>query len=292
MNRLNLRRIAGQHGAGLNEPTGGKGNIDLVGHSRNVYGYAQPPRWTESDQFTAETASRAAAEREFAEGHPVLLHAGRAMTALLRLDRHVAEADADRMLSDLGKREKLKAARADAARSLAQQAVAIRGHRTAHDQRLHALYDPAVIAKDDLASLLLDREARDHWRDLNDDGRMMLAAEMASTGAHDRIALALLRGLVPLANPYADLVSKGWRAAVAKREPSKAAQIATETGDVQWAESVIDATKAYITPMLDDRAGLYRAVRELTGGPDFYDFAPGERGLFEHQIAAAKAAEG
>ncbi|HXR91078.1 MAG TPA: hypothetical protein VN750_12465 [Steroidobacteraceae bacterium] len=292
MNRLNLRRIA-QFAAVFQEPSGSTSALQFSGGNKRLYGFAAPPRWTESDQFTADTATLAdPTAREFTEAHPAYTHAGRAMATLLRLDRAVAEVGKDRSLSPIGQGEKLKATRADAARQVAIQAGAIRTIRTAHDGRFAAFYDPQ--AADDLPSLLLDQEIRAHWRSLNDSARTELAASMASTGANDRVALALLRGPIPLADPYAELVTKGWRAAVAKREPAKAAEVAIEAADLDWAEHVVDATRQYVRPLLapdlEDRVArieIYKAVRDIAGAPELFGFADHERPQLERRIAAA-----
>jgi hypothetical protein len=287
MNRLNLRRLA-QFGAALREaPTGSSSNIEIAGQSRRLYGFAKPPRWTEIDAFSAETERLGADQREFRESSPAFVHAGRAMTALLRLDRDVTAVGKDPTLSERGRHEKVRPFRVEAAHSLAQQAAAIRTHRTAHDQRSTALYAPPALARDDLASLLEDRELRDHWHNSTDQERLDIGALMA-TGAHERIALALLRGPIPLTEPHADLVRRGWRASVERREPAKAAQLTAEGADVEWAEHVVGAARQYMKPLIDgDRSiELYKGVREVPGGPELFGFAPNERDTFERHIAA------
>lgn len=293
MNRLNLRRL-GALGSGLHD-NAGSSSFALVGVSRKAFGFARPPRWTESDQFTGETASHQdPTAREFTEPHAAYLHAGRAMAALLRLDHAVATVGSDRSLSAIGQREKLRAARAGAARTMALQAGAVRAIRGTQDAAFTAFYAPTLIAKDDLPALFADRELRDHWRSISDSQRTQLAAAMAGTGAHDRMALALLRGPIPLTEPFADLVTRGWRAAVAKREPAKAAQIATEAADVEWSEHVLDATRQYLAPLLepelrerDCRPEFYKAIRDVAGAAEMIGFPAHEMAQYEQRIAAA-----
>lgn len=289
MNLLNLKRLH-FHGAtvqGLEGVRSGRNHLEIILANKRSTGFGRPPVLTDVDRFTAATAGLNDPERmEFDDDAPSLL-AIRALMPLAKVAKVIADVDNDRRLSDAGRREKVQAAGVDAVKLISMQAAALRREHDAVRVLEVALFDaPLQMRSDDHVAIAHDREIRD--RLLREGGQIDLALLGTILGGNgERIAAALMRSPLPLNGEIAARVQDAWRAAIAKREPQKAAAWKLAADGAEWAGHVVGNAARLTVEYADlSPVEVYKAAQP-GGGVEAFGITPHQQAAFAHQIAQA-----
>jgi hypothetical protein len=146
----------------------------------------------------------------------------------------------DKRISDSYKKEKFAALNDAASKKFDGHLQALRDANAAMDQTDARLYATPMLAKDDLAGLLADRERRDYLKSIPTTGRPRgeLIRQLIE-GEDTDLNLALLRSPLKPDPLLQDAALRGWRATVDKKDPERAAQFALGRSWNAWAERAL-----------------------------------------------------
>lgn len=287
-NLKNLQRLQ-YHGAtvrGLQEHNdAGRGHLEIILPTGRAIGYGRPPTLTDGDRFTAETAGLNDPERMEFEDDVTSLIAIRSLMPLVKLSKVIVDTEADKRLSEAGKREKVFAMGSEAVKVISTQAASLRREQDGVHRLEVELFDqPLIMAKDDHVSIALDREIRDRY--LKSDGTMDSSA-IGETFRNARIAAAMLRSPIAVNAEISKRMRETWRAAVAEREPQKFSTWKTAADNAEWAASVVNnAARLVVEHAALPPIKVYEAAHPAGGIHAFGISEPMQR-TFAHQLASA-----
>lgn len=282
MNRNNILRLR-RDGV---QPHEQSNHVALARPGGRTFVVSKPPGgWTDSDEFSRETAHFTDADlQEFAEAEVSGTIATRALKIMAVLDAKTAEV---RGLSDLAKltvEQRLDAPRTEALQGIAKQAAAIRDHQRALAAQEVELY--AAPARDELAALD-DQELREDY--LRKGGPQLTAARNSlDTSAGERLLLALIRSPIDLGSRDGPIVREAWRASVAARKPEQAKRLEDAQAAANWCQDdvvkpVVQAVR--VTTNLSNFE-IWKRVG-LIDGAEIFEFQPHELRGYEARHPAA-----
>lgn len=285
MNESNLQRLATRGGS--HALRGGHLVIDAGNHT---FGFVSPPgAFYTLDEFSSETASRPDPQlREFSEKEPAFVPTHRALYTLVALNDDVRAIATDRQLSEVGRSDKRKTVESAAVASIAANYGALRTIREAVDAEEVALFAAPKIAAGDVEAVSHDRELREWFNGLNSEQLAQVRRQIFD-GSAERLTHALLRS--PIASSDADdkMVRGAWRAAVVKREPERAAKLASARASADWADHVVSTVARYLArDMALSKFDTYRALSGA-GGHRLFGIADASVPIFDQRIAAEKS---
>lgn len=229
-----------------------------VGFGRRVHPF-------DDDTFSQETAAlNDPREREFVERDQSTVHAHRAICALARLDAEAIDVTADRRLTAAGIAERLGPARKTALQAIAAQGSALDAIEAQLTAEERDLFTVPRIGTGDVQAALDAKEVREWFAALTQEQRLEFLDHIAKgDAAMESLLLSLRRSPIPLPAPTDEVVEHAWRAAVAKREPARAAALEVARDNFTWAQATVAAAAHYALPLLDMMATeIVRALGE------------------------------
>lgn len=240
---------------------------------QRALGYALPPSWSDSTDFTLESAANAdPSKRHFKESDPSCLPAVRSALALTGLDHLIHMANADARLSPAGRVEKLAEPRRAAIKMIATAGGDVAAIGRDVQAREGEFYAPAKVPAGDVAAAFEDRELRDSWRASPTPKRMQMLEQMAR-GENPRMLESLVRSPIPLEAHEAGLVTSAWRGAVDARMPKEAAELKSSRANVDWADSVVRASAQYARRSSGLSSLEIEQAAQGTGGEHLFNYA-------------------
>ena len=205
---------------------------------RNLVVVDAPTRET-NDRFTPKTEMESdPARREFVETDEVFHSAHRSVYALTALHDKIEATMKNDRLSDIGRAEVLREPQRSTIATLGTNGAAAAAAVNKRTADLQKLYEAPPV-KDTVEAIADDRFLR-HYQAQPPAGRLRLLGN-----ADERVLLALRRSGLPLSSNEADLIDRGWRASVDRRDAVKSAALKAAVANAAWAQDVIQTAAQF-----------------------------------------------
>ncbi len=178
-----------------------------------------------------------------------LTFAQSAVRVAAKLGREIADIDADKHLSELGKQSKWVPPFHSAYRGAAVCAMEVEREAEKADKALRDFYEPPAISSGDTVGPIVDAEARNYIRSLKPEEMGKLAQRLNETD-DPRIVRALLgivRSPLPLMSNLEQTALAVWRNYRERSEPERLASMQNRAALARWARDVTEqATNAVL----------------------------------------------
>lgn len=250
-----------------------------------------PPILRSVEQLTAETAHLGTEHARFVHGHPVFGHVADIVREIFRTERQLASVRGDKRLTPEGMKERRLEIIQQAALPIAMATSNVHIQRYAADvkRRQDELY--TVPRPADAIEAIADREARDLFRGLDPIAQRQLLASLQPSNFAGQVVPALMRSPAPLglSEEMQQVLAQAWITRIDAEKPQQAERVRAESANARWAVDAAQACAAYCqaTSLVGDKRTIFKAVRDIAGGPELFGFTEQE---IQYHMAATSAA--